>query len=137
MKFFDVCLLQEIHLCVSDENIIECKWSRKIFWNHRDSRTAGTAILLADKFNSRILDVVRSEESHFLAIIVDFENVPLVLCNGSVPSWAEQTKLLKKVFFQTLQQTLKDLNYPYYLIGRDFNCILNEDLDRNTYPFVE
>lgn len=66
-------------------------------------------------------------------VIIESINIPYALCNVYAPSGGTH-KSVRKEFFPRLEQTLKDLNLTNYIIGGDFNCILDDSLDRNIPP---
>ena len=130
LRPFHIIFLQETHTTPQDELVYAREWHGKSFWNHNDSRTAGTAILFSDNFSPKILQEIKDEYGQTIILILELETVPLVFCNVHAPSGGIN-KTSRKEFFDDLENTLKDLNYVNFIIGGDFNCVLDENLDRN------
>ena len=66
-------------------------------------------------------------------IIIDIdtdENSRLIMANIYAPSGGTRQKE-RKSFFSKLEDTLRDLNSENIILGGDFNCVLNNELDRS------
>ena len=134
MRPSDIIFLQETHSTALDEIIYSRVWRGARYWSHCDSRSAGTAILFSDKFQPTISQIVQDDNGPYIIVIIEsLDNIPYALCNVYAPSGGTH-KSLRKEFFSQLEQTLKDFNLTNYIIGGDFNCILDDSLDRNIPP---
>ena len=89
------------------------------------------AVLFGETFRPRVNGVFKGTQGQ--SIIIDIEsdeNLQVILANIYAPSGGtRQTE--RKTFFTNLESTLGDLNCENIILGGDFNCVLNNDLDRS------
>ena len=134
MRPFDIVYLQETHSTPRDEIIFSSEWRGINYWNHCDSRTAGTAILFSENFVPTISQVFRDVSGRMLTVVIESDDqTSYVLSNVYAPAGGTN-KTARKDFFSSVENTLKDLRPNNYILGGDFNCVLDNSLDRSTPP---
>ena len=63
-----ICCLQEIHLRSKDTHRLKVKGWKKIFHANGKEKTAGVAVLIADKIDFKTKAIVRDKEGHYIMI---------------------------------------------------------------------
>ena len=130
---YDIVFLQETHVTFQEESRFNREWKGQIFWANFNSREAGTAILFSENFTPTVSHILKDLNGRAITVIANDGNSTFALCNVYAPSGGVN-KTARKDFFQNLKTILIDLNVniDYYIIGGDFNCVLNDALDRST-----
>ena len=127
---YDVIYLQETHTTLQGESLYTSEWSGRRFWNGFKSNESGTAILFGENFSPRV-NVFKGTQGQTIIIDIDTdENSRLIIANIYAPSGGTRQKE-RKSFFSKLEDTLRDLNCENIILGGDFNCVLNNELDRS------
>ena len=88
------------------------------------------ALSCSETFQPRVNGVFKGTQGQ--SIIIDIEsdeNLQLILANIYAPSGG--TRQTERKTFTNLESTLGDLNCENIILGGDFNCVLNNDLDRS------
>ena len=89
------------------------------------------AVLFGETFRPRVNGVLKGTQGQNIIIDIESEeNLRLILANIYAPSGGTRQKE-RKSFFSKLEETLRDLNCENIILGGDFNCVLNDDLDRS------
>ena len=63
-----LCYLQETHLKTRDTYRLKVKGWKKIFHENRNQKRARVAILISDKINFKIKNIMRDKEGHYIMI---------------------------------------------------------------------
>ena len=63
-----VCCLQETHLKTGDTYRLKVKGWKKLFYENRDQKKAGVAILISDKIDFKTKAAKRDKEGHYIMI---------------------------------------------------------------------
>ena len=117
MRPFDIVYLQETHSTPRDEINFSSEWRGISYWNHGDSRTAGTAILFSENFVPTISQVIRDVSGRMLTVVIESDDqTAYVLSNVYAPVGGSK-KTTCKEFFSSVENTLKDLNLHHYILG--------------------
>ena len=128
---FDVIFLQETHTTLQEESLYTSEWSGLSFWNSYSSNESGTAVLFGETFKPQVNSVHKGAQGQSVIIEIEGEeNLHFTLANIYAPSAGTRQKELK-TFFANLETTLGDLNCENIILGGDFNCVLNNNLDRS------
>ena len=119
------------HTTLQEESLYTSEWSGSSFWNSYKSNESGSAVLFGETFRPRVNGVFKGMQGQTVIIDIDTdENSRLILANIYAPSGGtRQTE--RKSFFSNLEATLRDLNCENIILGGDFNCVLNNELDRS------
>ena len=63
-----ICCLQEIHFTSRDTHKLKVRRWKKIFHANGKQKKAGVAILITDKIDFKIMDILRAKEGHYIMI---------------------------------------------------------------------
>ena len=63
-----ICCLQETHLKTGDTYRLKVKGWKKLFYENRDQKKAGVAILISDKIDFKTKAAKRDKEGHYIMI---------------------------------------------------------------------
>ena len=63
-----ICCLQETHFRPRDTGRLKAKGWKKIFHVNGNQKKAGVAILISDKINFKIKNIIRDKEGHYIMI---------------------------------------------------------------------
>ena len=126
-KNVDICLLQETHCHLRKESKIwEKEWGGKCLWSFGTNRSKGCAVLFKNNFIHKYENVLIDPNGRY--IIFD------LICNNDtvykiVNIYAPTTEYERVMFMKNMHDWFKDVSHEV-LIGGDFNCVLNNKLDR-------
>ena len=106
------------------------EWSGRIFWIAIKAINPEQQSYL-ENFSPPINGVFKGTQGQTVTINIDTdENSRLILANIYAPLWGTW-QIERKSFFFKLENTLRDLNCENIILGGDFNCVLNKELDRS------
>ena len=63
-----ICCLQETHFTSRDTYKLKVRWWRKIFHGKGTQKKAGVAILMSDKIDFKVKNILRDKEGHYIMI---------------------------------------------------------------------
>ena len=63
-----ICCLQETHFTSRDTYKLKVRGWKKIFHANRDQKKAGVAILISDKIDLKVKNILRDKEGHYIMI---------------------------------------------------------------------
>lgn len=119
-----VCFLQETHLLDKDLNRIRSRWPGQVFFSNFTSHSRGVMILVHKSLPFILREKYLDPSGRFIilngTIISTLVNL-VCLCapNGDDPA-----------FYQHFFLTMASYN-GQYIIGGDFNCVINPTVDRS------
>ena len=123
---FNLILLQETHSTPDVERCWCNEWGYKIEFSHGSSASAGVCILFKPSASFEVLNVDRDIKGRLLCISVKINDVFFTIVNVYGPNNDEH------MFFDNLHSFLGDKGEEPFIIGGDFNTVINPKLDR--YP---
>ena len=119
-----VCCLQETHLKTGDTYRLKVKGWKKLFYENRDQKKAGVAILISDKIDFKTKAVKRDKEGHYImikrSIQEDITIINVYIPNIAAPQYVRQMLTCMK----------GEINNNTIIVG-DFNTSLTP-MDRST-----
>lgn len=122
---FDVIFLQETHgSCVYDNDLWGREWGGKSFWSNGTKQARGVAILTSEKINVIPNTVKTDNEGRIVRLRFEWESCKYTALNVYAPNKNKST------FFGLLNDDWVDKN-DNIILGGDFNCIENIQLDKN------
>ena len=121
----DLFLLQETHVsCKSRADEIARKWNGDWHWSCGTGKSAGVAIFTFPAFSGRITRFLFDSDGRILSILVSLGSNQFNVINIYAPN----TVTARKTFFS---QHIHSYFLTYFrIIGGDFNCIIDNELDR-------
>ena len=123
---FNLILLQETHSTPEIERFWCHEWGFKIEFSHGSSASAGVCILFKPSAAYEILSVDKDSNGRLLLILLKINETLFTVVNIYGPNKDEDS------FFTSLQSVLHDKGEEPFIIGGDFNTVINPKVDR--YP---
>lgn len=100
-----------------------------MFHSSFPGKSRGVAILIHKSIPFVHSKVITDSSGRFVIVIGQIYNVSIVLANVYAPNWDD------KSFFKRFFSTLPDLSSHYLILGGDFNCCLDPQLDCSSSNF--
>ena len=123
-KSSSILFLQETHSTKSFEKYWLSEWGFKILFSHGSSDSRGTCILFKSIFDLEIVKYIADSNERFVIADIIADSKKFTLVNLYAPNED------KPEFFDEIFDTLKEFDCESIIIGSDFNCILNSDVDK-------
>ena len=130
----DICLLQETH-CESQTDIVSWsnEWEGKTFWSIGTNYSKGVAILIKEKLDITITNTEIDTDGRYVAINIDIDELRSKVMNIYAPNKpADRINFFKELKKNILEYQSIDTNDNELIIGGDFNCALETNLDRRS-----
>lgn len=103
------------------------EWGSKVLFSHRNSRSAGVAILFNKLFNYNVSNVVTDNHGRIVICNINVENRVLTLANLYAPN--NNPDILFHDFFEHLN--CDSFVNNDIVAGGDFNVVLSNELDKS------
>ena len=120
---YDLVLLQEVYSTAQSSTTWGSEWGGSIFYSHGASNARGVAILVKRNFGGKILEVVDDGQGRFIAIKIEYLEMELVIGNVYAPNKDTPE------YFGDIWNKLQNMHGQQYIIGGDFNLVLDTDID--------
>ena len=120
-----ICCLQEIHFRPRETYRLKVKGWKKISHANGNQKEAGVAILISDKIDFKIKDIIRNKEGYYIMIKGSIQEEDITIVNVYAPNIAAP---------QYIRQTLTDIRGEIdsnTIIVGDFNTPLSS-MDRSS-----
>ena len=121
---FHVIFLQETHSTANSEKIWSHEWGYKIIFNHGRSDSAGVCMLLKPSATFDVLNTVRDDKGRILLVTLKVNETMITLANIYGPNNDDGS------FFIDLHNLLSEHGEEPYIIGGDFNTVMEAKLDK-------
>ena len=120
--------LQETHSSVKDEKIWNDEFEGQLFFSHGKTNSCGVAIGFVGTKALNILNIKRDNLGRILVIEVKIDDSVFVLINiYDANTESEQLHTLNDLI--NILETFEDIQNKSFVLGGDFNVILNPSLD--------
>ena len=119
-----IILLQETHSTPKIEKQWRSEWGGQVYFNHGSNDSKGVCILIKNNVDFEIQKVTRDTEGRFIQVCGMLQNKSVSISNVYGPN-RDDVK-----FFTDIQEKLETDESDYSIIGGDFNCILNNEIDK-------
>lgn len=126
----EICLLQETHCVSSIESLWANEWGGKAIFSNGSSSSKGTAILFRRDFSPNISKVARDPNGRF--ILVDLVMGEETFTVGSLYAPTQDKPQEQAEFLDSVEVALDSMTGVNVILGGDFNCILNTEIDKNS-----
>ena len=114
-----ICCLQETHFRSRDTYRLKVKRWEKIFHANGNQKKAGVAILISDKIDFKIKDIIRNKEGYYIMIKRSIQEEDITIVNVYVPNIGAPQYIR-----QTLTGIREEIGSNTKLVG-DFNTPLS------------
>lgn len=121
----DIIYLQETHISPTKEKLLRCSWANQIFQSTFSSKARGVAILIRKTVPFRHVSTVSDPNGRYILVTGYIYSFRVALLNVYGPNFDDPA------FFRKMFSLLPDLSDTHVLIGGDFNCVLDNRLDRS------
>ena len=81
-----ICCLQETHFRPRDTFRLKVRGWKKIFHENGNEKKAGVAILISDKIDFKIKNVIRDKEGHYIMIQGSIQEEDITIINIYAPN---------------------------------------------------
>ena len=125
----DIIFLQETHSTIKTDTQWKNEWGAQIITCHGSSNARGVAILIKNGFDCTIHQKILDPLGRFIILKADIKDKTYVLINVYAPN--KDKDLIS--FFNNLLAMLQRENLDSednIIIGGDFNCPLNPEIDK-------
>ena len=119
-----ICSLQETHFTSRDTYKLKVRGWKKIFHPNRNQKKAGVAILITDKIDFKMKNILRDKEGHYIMIKGSIQEEDVTILNIYAPNIGSPQ------YTRQLQTTLKGQINNNTIIVEDFNTPLTA-MDRS------
>ena len=120
-----ICCLQETHFTSRDIYKLKVRGWKKIFHANGDQKKAGVAILISDKIDFKMKNILRDKEGHYIMIKGSIQKEDITISNIYTPNIGSPQ------YIRPLLTTLKgQINNNTIIVG-DFNTPLTA-MDRSS-----
>ena len=120
-----ICCLQETHFTSRDTYKLKVRGWKKIFHANGDQKKAGVAILISDKIDFKMKNILRDKEGHYLMIKGSIQEEDITIVNIYAPNRGSPQ------YIRQLLTTLKgEIDNNIIIVG-DFNTPLTA-MDRSS-----
>ena len=120
-----ICCLQETHFTSRDTYKLKVRGWKKIFHANRNQKKAGVAILISDKIDFKMKNILRDKEGHYIMIKGSIQEEDITILNIYAPNIASPQ------YIRQLLTTLKgEIDNNTIIVG-DFNIPLTS-MDRSS-----
>ena len=121
----DICLVQEAHYSETSKQTWKKDWGGEAYFSGNSSKSAGVGILLADNLNITVNNMTEILEGRILALDIVLNETEITLINIYGPNNDDPT------FFQKLESFCAEKEENNFIIGGDFNLVMDPDVDKS------
>jgi len=121
----DVMYLQETHIRPTREKMLKCSWVGHIFQSTFSSKARGVAILIRKTVPFRHVSTLSDQNGRYIMVTGYIYSFHVTLLNVYGPNFDDPT------FFAKIFNLLSDSADSHVILGGDFNCVLDNVLDRS------
>ena len=125
----DIIFLQETHSTVKTETQWKNEWAAEIITSHRSSNARGVAILIKAGFDCSIHQQILDPMGRYIIVKAVIKDKTYVLINIYAPNKDKDLINFFKNLFAILQKENLE-SEENIIIGGDFNCPLNPEIDK-------
>ena len=131
-KNIDVCLLQESHSTIKDENEWRHEWGGDIFYSHGGHNSRGTMVLIKAGLDFKLEQLKNDQEGRLIMIKCTIQGTTFQLINIYAPNTPNaRLNFFKNLNTEIVRSRNADTQYSQNtIIGGDFNTIQDIKLDR-------
>ena len=119
-----IIFLQETHSSNEIMNIWEKQWGSKAYFSGNSSQSKGVAILINNNFNYNIIEYRDLMPGRLQTLEIEINDKNLTLINIYGPN-KDDTSV-----FENLENYVNNNNEKTFIMGGDFNTVIDEDIDK-------
>ena len=119
-----VIMLQETHSTAQNEKQWRAEWGGQAYFCHGTNEARGVCILIKNNVDFQLKHTHKDLEGRLLQISGTLQDKSITISNIYGPN-KDDVK-----FFTNVQEKIEAEETDYSIIGGDFNCILDNNLDK-------
>ena len=119
-----ICLLQETHSTKQLENYWQAEWGYKAYFSGNSSNSCGVGFLINNNFEQNNITVTELIIGRLMVMKIEIQGIEVSIINMYGPN-RDDTECVYR-----LQEYIEENNTDNFLIGGDFNVVLNPSLDK-------
>ena len=81
-----ICCLQETHFRPKDKYRLKVRWWKNIFNTNWKQKKTGVAILISDKIDLKIKNIIKDKEGHYIMIKGSIQEEYITIANIYAPT---------------------------------------------------
>lgn len=124
----DIYFLQETHLMNNMENLVRSTWGYNVWLAGATTNSNGVAILFNSTFEYKLYNTLRDPNGCYIALDIEILNKRITMINIYGPSDRDTPGFIDKIV-----TVLNDIGNDTLIVGGDWNCILDINLDARNY----
>ena len=124
----DIYFLQETHITLTSENYFRSVWGYNLWVAGADTNRNGVAIMFSPTFEYKIKEIIRDRAGSYIIIDVEMLQKRVTLVNIYGPSTGDNP-----LFFEKVYEIINEIGNDVNIIGGDWNCVLNAEIDTINY----
>ena len=121
---YEIFLLQETHSSLEHEIQWKNEWGGEIFFSHGSTNSRGVCILLKNNFTRTVHGSQTDGEGRYIILDIEIDSLRLLICNIYGPNQDHP------IFYVNLITAIETYENANYIIGGDWNFVLNLDKDK-------
>uniref|UniRef100_A0A3B5RAA6 Reverse transcriptase domain-containing protein n=1 Tax=Xiphophorus maculatus TaxID=8083 RepID=A0A3B5RAA6_XIPMA len=121
-----IAFLQETHLKNVDHVKLKRTWVSQVYHSSFNTKSRGVAILISKSVPYVHSQTISDSCGRYVIITGTICNIPVALANIYAPNYDNE------YFFKHVFQSLPNLSTYHLILGGDFNCRLDPQLDRSS-----
>lgn len=125
-----IVFLQETHMSTQESSKLCRDWVGHVSFSAGSTKSRGVAILINKRLQFKVRKEVKDDEGRVIIILAEIQRQTLILANIYAPN-VDCPK-----FFVDLESKLHDMGQYPIILGRDFNIVLDNVLDRSKPTFT-
>ena len=126
-KKYSIVMLQDTHFTEAEEIYIRAQWGYESFFSSHNSQSRGVATFINNNFEFKINDILSDNEGNLLILNCNIGDKNITLINIYGPNRDNPT------FYEQLQNKMTKYENSLFILGGDFNLILDPQLDCYNY----
>ena len=124
IKRYDIILMQELHSVKSLEKYWSNTWGSKIWFSHGTTLTKGTAILFRKGLSYQVHNIITDNLGQFVILYLTLNGKKFIISSVYAPNGDDP------LFFTEWVRELTRFSPDYYVLGGDYNLVMEEEIDR-------
>ena len=129
-KRYSICMLQDTHFTENEEVYIRSQWGYECYFSNHNSQSRGVATFINNNFDCKVINVEKDTNGNLLILNCKFGEKNVTLFNIYGPNRDNPE------FYQNIHEKMSQYEDSLFILGGDFNLILNPEIDTFNYVNV-
>lgn len=120
----DIIFLQETHIKNGEQNRLKCNWISQVFQSTFSCRARGVSILFRNSVSFKHISTLTDPNGRYVLVTGMIASQYFTFLNLYAPNYDDPA------FFRKVFNLLPSQTDTHFIVGGDFNCILDPVLDK-------